>query len=232
MKNNLIKIAVVLFLIINLGFTYQTPSANGILNGVYNKMMKANDYSVQANIKVDLPFIKMMPVEAKIYFKQKDKFKVVSKSIAIIPRQGFDQLSKMLMDTTSFTAIISGTETKGVAKTYIINVIPSDDNGDLILGKLWIDPKQHVVMKSQLTTKSNGTILTEYIYDKQLSFGLPDQMIFTVDIKKFKIPKSVSADINNARKQETKGDKKKGKIFIKLYNYQVNKGISDAFFKK
>jgi hypothetical protein len=81
-------------LLSGLSFTTQTQSPNTILNGVYKKMMKAKDYSVQATIKVDLPFIKMMPVEAQIYFKQKDKFRVVSKGIAIIPRQGFDQLNK------------------------------------------------------------------------------------------------------------------------------------------
>jgi hypothetical protein len=100
------------------------------------------------------------------------------------------------------------------------------------LGKLWIDSKQNLVLKSQLTTKSNGTILTEYTYGTQVGFGLPDNMVFTVDVKKFKVPKSVAADINNSKKADPKADKKKGKIYIKLYNYQVNKGISDDVFKK
>lgn len=219
-------------LLSSLSFTTQTQSPNSILNGVYKKMMKAKDYSVQATIKVDLPFIKMKPVEAQIYFKQKDKFRVISKGIAIIPRQGFDQLTKMLKDTTSFTAVNSGSETIGNALTTIISVIPSADTSDLILGKLWIDSKQNLVLKSQLTTKSNGTILTEYTYGTQVSFGLPDNMVFTVDVKKFKVPKSVAADINNSKKADPKADKKKGKIYIKLYNYQVNKGISDDVFKK
>jgi outer membrane lipoprotein-sorting protein len=219
-------------LLSSLSFTTQTQSPNSILNGVYKKMMKAKDYSVQATIKVDLPFIKMKPVEAQIYFKQKDKFRVISKGIAIIPRQGFDQLTKMLKDTTSFTAVNSGSETIGNALTSIISVIPSADTSDLILGKLWIDNKQNLVLKSQLTTKSNGTILTEYTYGTQVGFGLPDNMVFTVDVKKFKVPKSVAADINNSKKADPKADKKKGKIYIKLYNYQVNKGISDDVFKK
>ena len=51
----------------------QSKSAKQILNGVYTKMMTAKDYTVIANIKVDLPFVKMFPVNATIYFKQKDK---------------------------------------------------------------------------------------------------------------------------------------------------------------
>jgi hypothetical protein len=212
----------------------QTKSAKQILNAVYSKMMVAKDYSVQANIKVDLPFVKMLPIDAKIFFKQKDKFKVESKSIAIVPRQGFDQITKMLNDTSGFDALISGEELVAGSQATIINVIPQSDTSDLILGKLWIDVKKNVVLKSQLTTKSNGTILTEYTYGSQLAYGLPDMMVFTVEVKKFKIPKGVTADINNTKTSvdDKKKDNKKGKIFIKLTNYQINKGIPDTVFKK
>jgi hypothetical protein len=209
-------------------------NANQVVRAVYLKLQKAKDYSVQANIKVDMPFLRILPIDAKIYFKQKDKFKVESKSIAIVPRQGFDQASKMLADTNSFTAIMQGNELINGTLTNIINIIPLSDTSDLILGKLWIDPKQNVILKSQLTTKSNGTILTEYTYGTQLIYGLPDKMIFTVDVKKFKIPKSVAADMNNssADKKDTSKENKKGKITITLTNYQINKGIADSVFKK
>ncbi|HEY0029688.1 MAG TPA: hypothetical protein VGC65_02930 [Bacteroidia bacterium] len=213
---------------------HSQTNANQVLRGVYLKLQKAKDYSVEANIKVDLPFIRMLPVDAKIYFKQKDKFKVESKSIAIVPRQGFDQSSKMIADTNSFTAVLQGNELISGVQTNIISILPLSDTSDLILGKLWIDPKQSVILKSQLTTKSNGTILTEYTYGNQLAYGLPDKMIFSVDVKKFKIPKSVTADMNNssADKKEKDKENKKGKIFITLTNYQVNKGIPDSLFKK
>ena len=226
-------VVIVLTLIYSSGLQAQR-SAKQLLNAVYSKMIMAKDYSVQANIKVDLPFVKMLPIDAKIYFKQKDKFKVESKSIAIVPRQGFDQITKMLTDTSSFDALISGTEMIKQDQATIINVIPLSDTSDLILGKLWIDVKKNVVLKSQLTTKSNGTILTEYVYGAQINYGLPDQMIFTVDVKKFKIPKGVVADINNTKStpEDKTKDPKKGTIYSKLTNYQVNKGIADTVFKK
>jgi len=209
-------------------------NANIILQTVYNKMQKAKDYSVQANIKVDMPLIRILPVDVTIYFKQKDKFKVESKSIAIVPRQGFDQLQKMLADTNSFASMIQGNELIGPFQTSIINVIPLSDTSDLILGKLWIDLKQSVIVKSQLTTRSSGTIVTEYVYDKQIVYGLPDQMVITVDADKFKMPKSVTGDMNknaSANDEKDKGNKK-GKIYIELTNYQVNKGITDSVFNK
>lgn len=228
--------AIKLFLLLVL-FSVQSltaqDEANLILHKVYAKVQKAKDYSVKVHIKVDMPFIRMLPVDAKIFYKQKDKFKVESKSIAIVPRQGFDQASKMLADTNSFSTVIQGKEMIGKIQTTIINVIPLSDTSDLVLGKLWIDPAQSVILKSQLTTKSNGTILTEYTYGTQIAYGLPDQMLFSVDVKKFKIPKSVAADMNNKPKEEDKSkDKKKGQILINLSDYQINKGIPDSFFKK
>lgn len=220
-------------LFVSLTASSQTD-ARQTLRGVYSKLQKAKDYTVQANIKVDMPFIRMLPIDATIFFKQKDKFHVESKSIAIVPRQGFDQSSRMLADTNSFTAVAQGTEVIGTIKASLISILPLSDTSDLILGKLWIDPQQNLILKSQLTTKSNGTITTEYTYGSQSAYGLPDKMIFSVDVKKFKIPKGVTADINNPtdEKKRKEDEKKKGKIFITLTNYQVNKGIPDSKFKK
>jgi outer membrane lipoprotein-sorting protein len=211
----------------------QTP--NQVLNAVYQKLMKVNDYSVEANIRSDIPLIKIMPVNAKIYFKQKDKFKVESKSIAILPKQSFTDFSKILKDTLSYMAVFAGTEIINSAKIQIINLIPNEDTGDLILAKLWIDTEKNLTIKSQLTTRSNGTMLVQYFYNKVTEkYGLPDSMVFTVDVKKFKIPKAVAADLNKSSKPDKKNDNKnkKGQIYIRFKNYQINKGIDDKVFTK
>lgn len=231
-QNKILFVFIAAFL--SLSSVYAQQNANQILRAVYGKLQKAKDYTVNAHIKVDMPFIRMLPIDAKIYYKQKDKFKVESKSIAIVPRQGFDQSSKMLGDTNSFTAIIQGNELLNGIQTSVVNIIPLSDTSDLILGKLWIDVKQNLILKSQLTTRSNGTILMEYTYGTQAAFGLPDNMVFSIDVKKFKIPKSVTADINNSSSDKTDKakDPKKGKIFITLSSYQINKGVPDFIFKK
>ena len=122
-------------------------NANVILRKVYAKIQKAKDYSVDADIKVDMPFIRMMPINAEIFFKQKDKFKVESKSIAIVPRQGFDQASKMLADTNSYTSLIQGNEKIGNITAVMVNVIPLSDTSDLVLGKLWISANENLILK-------------------------------------------------------------------------------------
>jgi outer membrane lipoprotein-sorting protein len=211
----------------------KTP--NQILYGITQKMNKVNDYTADANIRSDIPMIRILPVNAKVYFKQKDKFKVESKGIVLLPKQGFSDFYKVIRDTNSYTAVLTGQEKIQQTLTQVINIIPGVDTSDLILAKLWVDASTSLVMKSQLTTRTNGTMLIEYTYGTQKSYGLPDNLVFTVDVKKFKIPKGVATDLNKpaatAEAAKAKAGKK-GQIFIRLDNYKVNGGVSDAVFKK
>ncbi len=204
---------------------------SAILEQMMNKWNLVKDYSVQVNIKSEIPLIKSFPVKATIYFKQKDQFRMVSKGIAILPKQNFNELPKFLQNKGSYTALITGTESVQSQKTTVITVLPSDDSGDLVLLKLWIDPKTDLLYKSQTTTRSNGTISALYEYGSQSNLGLPDKMIFTVEVKKFKIPKGLTTDINRTS-TTNQPTPKNGKITILFSDYSINKGIKDEIFKK
>ena len=52
-------------------------SGQELLDKVVNQFNKVNDYSATVVVKADVPMIKVLPVKAKIYYKKKDKFKVV-----------------------------------------------------------------------------------------------------------------------------------------------------------
>jgi hypothetical protein len=217
-----------LFIVYSISILAQSPRA--LLNQVQVKLNKAANYTADINIKVDLPYITLMPINSKLYYKQKDKFKIDTKSIAILPKQGFLQLNMLVNDTINYTAIFQSKEFINKIRTSLLNLIPNNDTSDVVLAKLWVDEINQVIIKSQVTTKSSGTIKTEYIYGSQVFYGLPDDIKFTVDIKKFKIPKALSADINTSK--TTKVEKKFGEINIKLKNYQINKGIADSVFDK
>jgi hypothetical protein len=217
-----------LFIVYSISILAQSPRA--LLNQVQVKLNKAANYTADINIKVDLPYITLMPINSKLYYKQKDKFKIDTKSIAILPKQGFLQLNMLVNDTINYTAIFQSKEFINKIRTSLLNLIPNNDTSDVVLAKLWVDEINQVIIKSQVTTKSSGTIKTEYIYGSQVFYGLPDDIKFTVDIKKFKIPKALSADINTSK--TTKVEKKFGEINIKLKNYQINKGIADNVFDK
>ncbi|MFA5973711.1 MAG: hypothetical protein WC780_15275 [Lentimicrobiaceae bacterium] len=224
----------VLILLIVSGIPIKAQKTPGQqLHGVYLRLMKVKDYTVDAEIRADIPLIRILPVNATIYFKQPDKFKVESKSIAIMPRQGFSDLARIIKDTTSYTAVYTGKETIGKSQALIISLIPIVDTGDLILAKFWIDETQALVLKSQLTTRSIGTMMIEYFYTSQVAVGLPDKMIFTVDVKKFKVPKAMATEIQNGDNSQKGKEKesKKGTVAIIFKNYRINQGLKDSFFK-
>jgi hypothetical protein len=117
-------------------------------------------------------------------------------------------------------------------KTQIINVIPNKDTSDLILGKFWIDAERGLVLKSQLTTKSQGTIFIENSYGTMMQYALPDKMLFTIETQKFKLPKAMAMDLNSSStKKQTEPDDSKGRITLSFSNYIINKGVSSEQFR-
>lgn len=205
---------------------------NQLINEVLTKFSSVKDYKADATIKSDIPLIKNLPVRATIYFKEKDKFRIVSKGIAILPKQGFTDITKLLREKESYTAILTGSEMIQNIKTEIVTILPKADTSDLVLAKIWIDSKSNIVMKSQITTRNNGQVTAEYTFGNEKEYGLPEKMLFTVDVKKFKIPKGLATDINKTTSvDENKTVSKVGTVSIQIRNYVVNKGIGDEVFK-
>jgi hypothetical protein len=190
------------------------------------------DYTATANVTADIPLIKILPSKAKIYFKQKDKFKVEAKGIVILPKQGFTDVNTFISNSKNYQSILGDTTVVNATKTVLVTVIPNGDASEIILAKLWIDYARNVLMKTQVTTKTNGTVTTTFTYGDKVSYGLPSKMVFEIDVKKFKLPKSVAADINNQNTKAKQDTRKKGTITVSLSDYSVNQGLSDALFVK
>ena len=220
------------FLIFAVQFSAIAQEANDILNKVVTKLNTVKDYTVTANVKANIPMIKILPSKATIYFKQKDKFKVVSKGIVILPKQGFTEINTFLANKKSYLAVAGDTTKIGGVMTKLITVIPNGESSEIVLAKLWIDIKRSVIMKSQITTKTNGSVTTTYSYGDKVNFGLPSQLVFEIDVKAFKLPKSVAADINKTTTEKKIKTNNKGIITISLTDYKVNTGLSDALFTK
>jgi len=222
----------ILILVIGLfsGTIQAQDSGNDLLNRVVDKTNLVNDYSASVIITPDVPMIKSMPVKAKIYYKKKDKFKVVSKSIAILPKQGFTDVNVFLSDPKKYMVVEAGEKQIGTVQTKLLTVIANESSSEIILAKLWVDPDKAVVLASEVTTRSAGTVKIEYIYSNQIRFGLPSQIKFIVNVKEFKMPKSFSS---NPHKSSTakKNKRKVGTIVLDISNYVINKGVSDSIFQ-
>lgn len=207
----------------------QTPKQ--VIQKVSTTFNKVADYSADINMQFNIPAVKMEPISGKVYYKKPDKFRIKTKGIIFLPKQNPYYALTVLKDTNSYTAVSMGTEKIGNTVCTVINVIPNTDN-DLILGKLWIDAQRGLMIKSQLTTKSNGTIQIDNTFGAQAANALPDKILFTIDVSKFKVPKMVAVDINTktAPKTDNSNAKGTGVITLNFTNYKINQKLPDSVF--
>ncbi len=207
-------------------------TADALIQSVVAKINTVNDYKAELQIKAAIPFIKVPIADATIYYKKTDKFKVESKGIAILPKQGLSDLTGFLSNTKSYSAILGEDKTINEHKTKLVSVLPSAENSEIILAKVYISPTDALIYRTVLTTKSSGTVSIDYEYNHNKQYALPSKLTFNVDIKKFKMPKSVASDIRNNDKKKKYKENEKGTIVLVFTSYEVNKGLSDAIFKE
>jgi hypothetical protein len=137
------------YLFLFLSFSLFAQDANKTVAQVLARMNKVRDYRVETQIKSDIPLIKIMPAKATIYFKQPEKFRMITKGIAILPKKGFTDLTALLRDKSAYNALFTGFEVINGVKSESITLLPTDDSGEIVLAKIWVDPSADVILKSQ-----------------------------------------------------------------------------------
>ncbi|MCC6842912.1 MAG: hypothetical protein IT264_07500 [Saprospiraceae bacterium] len=193
---------------------------------------KIEKYTADINISFEIPYINIDPVKGKVYFKQPNLFKVKTEGIAFMPKQNPFYLMELLNDPSSYLCIDSGSETNPGSIIRIIQLVPKEHE-ELILAKIWVDATRRRIVKSSLTTKSNGTVEIQYLYDEKPGSKLPELMVFGIEVGKFKIPKMMSADLNSRSKNSgTPSQSTHGKIRLKFTNYKLNQSFDEKVFYK
>ncbi|MEN9959703.1 MAG: hypothetical protein RLZZ474_1947 [Bacteroidota bacterium] len=207
----------ILLLLFPLAIQAQNPAQT--FKRLVQKFNQVKSYEVVATIKPQIPLIRILPVKANIHFSYPSNFQVKSAGISILPKNGFSELPLLFSKPDDFTAIASGTENN----LEIITLLPTQNDANIILAKIWVDASALLVIKSQITSRSNGTITCEFDYNQEKTWGLPSHMKFVMDVNKFKIPKGLATDINRtSRPNETEGKSKKGSIDVYFSKYKVN----------
>jgi len=203
-----------------------------IIHTLNRKFQQVKDYSASLSMKFDIPGVKMKNMQGKVFFKQPNKFRIKAKGIFFLPRQNpMQQISTLLLDTSSYTSIISGEEVIDGRMCVIINIIPLKAENELILGKFWIDRLDPLVRKSQITTRNNGTLESYSKYSSTQAMPLPEKITVKVEVSKIKVPKMMSADLNKKSKPKTDPTlKETGTIDMYFSDYKVNTKLGDEVF--
>ncbi len=211
---------------------FATDDAQAIIARVNKKFAVVNDYSADVYMAFDIPGVKIKNLNGKAFYKKPNKFRIRAKGIFFLPKQNMaQQMNGMLADTKSYTAVLSGYEKTGAANCAVINIIPLTTEGELIIGKFWIDPVANQVMRTQITTKNSGTIETFNTFGANAAQGLPSKIEIRVETGKFKVPKMFAADINkSSSSKSTSPTRKYGTIQLNFSNFKLNTKIEDKVF--
>jgi outer membrane lipoprotein-sorting protein len=208
------------------------PTAKALINGINTKFSKVMDYSASVQMLFNIPSIKLSNISGNVFYKKPNKFKMKAKGLFFMPKQNpLQDINKLLADTNSYTAITNGREFVNNAMCTIVNIIPKKSLGDLVMGKFWIDEKNVLILKSEITTKTNGTLTTISKYGGNTAYALPDEVILLMDINKFKIPKMLAMDINKKKIANAATNKTEAaNIRLIFSNYKINSKLADAIF--
>lgn len=207
-------------------------NADALIKKVKAKLDKVNDYVAEGRMKTDVAFIKAPAGRVKVYFKKPNRFKLKRDGgISILPKGGVSVSMSSVLSDDNYTAIPSGESTIGGVKVKVVKLLPSDENSDVVLTSLFIDEANLLILKSNTTTRENGTFEMQMSYGKYAEYGLPDKVIFAFNTKDYKLPKGVTLefDTEDAPKQTVKN--KKGRVEISYSSYVINKGVPDGEFK-
>jgi outer membrane lipoprotein-sorting protein len=222
---------IILILFITSSIFAQNKNADEIINKVKEKFESVKDYKVDLKIEVDMEFLRIPKVSAKVYFKQPDKMKMDSKDFAVLPKEGIN-FSPINMLNKNFTSIFVKEDTLQNSIVDVVKIIPLSDSSNVILTTLWIDSQNNVIRKVETTTKNRGTLIANLTYDKSLNYGLPSEMNFIFNVETPELPEMMEMDAGGVKKPLGKASKNlAGKIKVIYSNYEVNKGIDDSFFE-
>lgn len=227
------KIGLIILMVI--GFTQFSISqdATNLIYKIKEKINTVNDYVATGKMKTDITFIKAPIGKITVYFKKPNKFKLKKESgISILPKGGLSINIGNIVSQEDFDIIDSGEEVIDNTTTRKIKLLPRNDESDVVLSTMYIDPVNILVKKVVTTTKENGTYQIELSYNKYKQYGLPDKVVFGFNTKDYKMPKGITMEFDDDGKKEMreKMKNKKGKVEIIYSSYTINKGIENAVF--
>ncbi|MCS6990333.1 MAG: hypothetical protein NZL95_00530, partial [Chitinophagales bacterium] len=182
------RVGVWVYLLLATG-AVQAQSSGQLVQALAQRYAGIKTLRADVVVTTEIPSVQISPVQAKLVYKRPGRLSLKSSGIAILPRLPSGFSWETLADTTRFTALLLPPTNEGHNRLQQLQLIPVADTGELMLARIWLN-ENLLPVKSQLTTRSQGTIVIENRYGKAEHLGLPDQMIFIVDLQQFKLPKA------------------------------------------
>lgn len=212
----------------------QAQNEAELVKSVKAKLDKVQNYQASGKMHVDVSFIKAPPSAVTVYYKKPDQFKIIKKNgVSILPKGGVSVNINSLLFASDYTVVPAGTATVQGTPTKVVKLLPLDESSDIVLTTLYIDEKNTVIKKANVTTKESGTYGMDLSFGKYIAWGLPDKVVFSFNTKDYKLPKGVTFEYDKGdSKKQPSVQNKKGKVELTYSNYIINKGVDSKVFAK
>ncbi len=173
--------------------------------------------SFEAGLKlsVDISFVNMSPKQATMTYTKGEPTTFSSEDFVLIPKRGLDfSLSEIF--EYPFMTVDRGYEVIFGRPCKLLNIIPLDKRADFSIATLGVDTVNYSVMKSEISTKKDGT------YEVLLSYGqsndiIPGRVEVSFEIERIRIPlqymgKEIEVDKSAMKMEEVK----RGRIILDI----------------
>ena len=205
--------------------------AADLLQKIRTRLDQVNDYQAIGTMKTNVSFLKEPQAAVTVYFKKPDKLKIKNdKGISLVPK-GAVTVSLNNLLKGSYTVLDGGADTAHGQKVRVIKLLPQDENADLVLSTFWVDEQRLVILRARTTTRDNGTYEVDMTYGKYIAYALPDKVIFTFNVKNYKLPKGITFDYDDGSKKTQAPANAKGSVELNYSSYMINRGVPDSVFQ-
>ncbi len=213
----------------------RAAEASVLFESLRRKVLSVHDYTAEVKMNINVTYMRIPQLGGTLYYKAPDKMRLERHGgLSILPKKNINLTLSNLIPGGNVTVIEVGEATIGNKKVRVLKVIPEDEKSDIILTKIWVDEKDLVALRTETTTRNDGTVTMDLEYATYTAYCLPDKVTIYMDLKDYKLPKGVTMDYNDQPAPPKTTDKKnqKGTIKITYLKYNINTGISDSFFSK
>ena len=200
-----------------------------IIEKVRQQFAKVNDYTADVSVKVDIEYLKVPDISARIYFKKPDKIHIESKSFALLPKQGLNFSPDVLFDK-KFTAIYENDSEIDNQTFHIIKVIPEESEKGPSIITLYVNAKNYSIGKVITLGERQGKVEVSLKYKLiDAKYWLPEKVDIIMDVGNLRFGRRRQAqrEIPSENKAE---EKQEGRVSLFYSNYVVNKGLDDKIF--
>ncbi len=209
--------------------------ANELFYALRTKVLSVKDYTADVKMKIDVTYMRIPELKGTLYFKSPDKLRLERHGgLSVFPKKNINLTLVNLIPAGQVMVLDMGYATRAGKKERILKVVPEDDQSNIVLSKIWVDEENMLALRTETTTRNDGTVIMDLEFGNYIPYALPDKVTILMDVKDYKLPKGMAMDYISENEVESKAKASKGtkgSIQITYLKYAVNTGLSDNIFK-